>query len=189
MAIWQNIRRLASSGSVQGVQNPGPVEVLTPAQAVQILDDASIAVAPPRVPWIMAEFIGALPAGGEFSGAEIQARAGGLWILQTERSSVNAGNQALRSWRDDDQVTTVRTVNQRVWATGAANGVGPVSAFFEIRVAAFPGNAVLFNSADGPTPWGFFVAPGERIFIVASNANIAVGLTLWCREVPIIEQP
>lgn len=50
MGLWRNIARLARAGSVQGVVEPGPTDVLTPAQAVQVLDDVSHAVQPLAVP-------------------------------------------------------------------------------------------------------------------------------------------
>jgi hypothetical protein len=41
MPAWKNIRRFWSAVAAQGVVDPGPVDLLGPVQAVQILDDLS----------------------------------------------------------------------------------------------------------------------------------------------------
>ncbi len=51
MALWRNITRLAGIGARQGVQDPGPTDVLTPVQTVQIVDDVSHGVRPLSVPY------------------------------------------------------------------------------------------------------------------------------------------
>lgn len=50
MGLWTNITRLAAAAANQNQQNPGPVDVLTPAQAVQVIDDVSHTVRPVPVP-------------------------------------------------------------------------------------------------------------------------------------------
>ncbi len=184
MAIWQNIRRLSFSGAVQGVQNPGPVEVLTPVQAVQILDDASSAVAPPRVPRVVVAGAGAAAAVGEFSCIEVQGREGGVWV---ETLQGNTSSLAAAIWRDDDQATTARAPVPTLTTLGVPNLEAPGSGYFNSRVAALPAFAARYNLTTFETSGliNLFVSPGERLFIANTAANLLVNVTLVCREVPL----
>ena len=62
MGLWRNITRLGGIGAIQGVQEPGPTDVLTPVQTVQIVDDVSYAVRPLQVP--VTSFYPDIPVGG-----------------------------------------------------------------------------------------------------------------------------
>lgn len=183
MGRWANIRRLAFSGAVQGVLNPGPVDVLTPVQAVQILDDASIAVAPPLVPRVLVEGAGGPATVGEFSCLEFQGRDGGLWL---ELIQANTLSGPIATWRNDDQVTTVRVPVVALSTFGVPNLEPPGSGYFNSRVAALPAFSARVNlSTFGSLAVGLFLASGERFFLASVTANNLVNVTAICREVPL----
>lgn len=193
MPLWRNIRRLAWAGAVQGVQNPGPVDIIVPAQGVSLLDDASRAVAPPRYPTILAEALG--PGGGvllENNGVEVQARAGGIWLTFIYDRS-GAPNSGFIFRADDDFPTTFRAPIGRIQTWGVPFGEGPESGIFDVRVleTAIPASRVAWRGdgdAGGSYPFDIFIAPGERLFVLQSVDNGNAFWTLALREVPVRER-
>jgi len=182
--LWKNIRRLATSGPLQGVVDPGPADVIMPAQAVQIIDDASMAVAPVSVPWALAT-VDSNTLALEFSGIEVQARAAGIWIMRILPRGNSAGQ--MRIWRDDAQVTTRRVVTPEVTVFGVPNLGALDSGVFNIRVAARPAfSAFLNQNQNASMPWPpMFLRPGERFFIIHNTAQTTLAVTLLLREVPL----
>jgi len=183
MPLWRNIQRLSFSGAVQGVVNPGSTDVITPLQGVQITDDASAIVAPPRYPhcWVAA---GTGTALTEFSGLEIAARAAGIWVLQI----VNRGSNAnvLRMWRDDDQAVTARAPAGDILTMGVPNGERPESAINDIRVAALPAVDVGINlDPDNGIRGSWFIYPGERFYVANLVSDTQLSATIQLREVPV----
>ncbi|MEE8507766.1 MAG: hypothetical protein V3T07_01765 [Myxococcota bacterium] len=189
MPLWTNIRRLAFSGAVQGVKNPGPLDVVTPAQAVSVVDAyAHWAAAPPRVPWILAE-PATTTAVGEFTGIEIMPRVGPVFVVATWSPGTSNSTQAI--WRDDEQVTAARTPVVRLVTGGVPNGELPTAGIFSvlITIAAFPANAERLrrtNGRDFPLP--FVMYPGERWFITNSLTNTADTGAYLLREVPTVDR-
>jgi len=182
--LWKNIRRLATSGPLQGVVDPGPADVIMPAQAVQIIDDASRAVAPVSVPWALATTDSNTLA-TEFSGIEVQARGGGIWIMRILPRG-NSSSQ-MRIWRDDAQVTTRRVASVELTVFGVPNLGALDSGVFNIRVALRPTfSAFLNQNQNASMPWTpMFVRPGERFFMTHNTSNTALAVTLLLREVPL----
>ncbi len=184
MALWRNIRRLSFSGALQGAKEPGELDIITPAQAVQVVDDASRAVAPVSVPQALVNVTN-VPALLEHSGIELQPRAGGLWL-------VVAGGGLFASatdfWRDDDQVTAARAPgNIQSW--GVPNGQAIESGVFAVQIAAAarPADRVglgAFAQGEAFPPAPVYLEPGVRVFFV--NAAVNDALTQWfgVREVP-----
>lgn len=190
MPIWKNIRRLASSGSVQGVKNPGVLDVVTPAQAVQILDDATWAAPPPLAAHGYAGPTSVIGV-AEHSGIEFQARAGGLWIFTQELAF---GADLTLGFRNDTQVTVSRTPVTEFATLGVPNGEGFESGLFSVNVAtaALPVNRVLLNRGTATAmhyPIGpLFLAPGTRWFFVHFGANATFTSVFHIREVPVTDR-
>lgn len=182
MAIWANIRRLAYSATVQGVQNPGPLEILTPAQSVQIMDDASHAVAPVLVPRVWIQGLGGATAPGDFSGVEIQGREGGC-VIEAISPSVPT-NDNLAFWRDDDQATITRVAMTSVTTLGVPNLEAPRCGYFNVLVNALPAFQVGFPLAFESPRIDLYVGPGERVFFVNPTANAIILFLARIREIP-----
>lgn len=182
MPLWRNIRRLDTSGPVQGVVNPGPTDVVTPLQAVQIVDDASHAVAP--VPSTEG-FVGdtGVPAGAEHSGLELNPKAGGLWLRFAYGQSAGAPTPLF--WRDDAQVVVSRIAAVRQSNT---NSFPFVSGLFDVQIAAaaLPASRLLLIiSLAIPIELDLFLPSGERWFVVNNAPNAAMNVGLRISEVPL----
>jgi len=184
--LWRNIIRLGSVGALQGVKNPGQLDVVTPAQAVQIVDDVSRAVAPVNVPQILAD-PGTGTAVGSHSGIEFIARGGGLWLMGFWTTSGTA--QTLVMFRNDDQVVTSRGATVGVTVLGTPDAAQtPESAINDIRIAtaAIPTGAVRIQ-ADDPNNVlriPLFIRPGEHFFIIAGITNTSSAIAAQLREIP-----
>jgi len=183
--LWRNIRRLSFLGPVLGVQNPGPLDVVTPAQGVAILDDATWAVAPPEVPqgFVRGSTVG--PPAGQHSGVEFVARAGGLHLLWAQQDSTNDEN--VKIWRGPT-AAALRVAGTRVVTWGVPNGERPESDINEVRIltANVPTATAgwKFNDLGAGTFIGLFLQPGESCLLVNVTATASFTLTIGFREVP-----
>jgi hypothetical protein len=184
MALWKNITRLASGPAVQGVVNPGPVDVLTPYQAVQIADDATRATAPPRVPEILWTNT-PVTAVGEHTGLELLAFGAGLWLEEAQVSV------PFSIWRDDAQVIASRIPANLVQWGLTETVAQPLSRANNVQIAAaeFPAAtalAAITSSASYPWhPLHVFIPPGQRAYFAHAIANVGINVRVKCREVPI----
>jgi hypothetical protein len=185
--LWKNIRRLAFTGAAQGVLNPGPLDVLTPMQSVQLTDDASRLAAPPRILDAMA---GADVSGvaGIFSGVEIKASAGGIWLDAFALSGVT--NNPFSMWRDDAQAL-VSTVAANIATWGPTVERAPLSRIQGVRVAAIPADALVWDQsnfmAGALREIRLFIPPGQALYMANTTANGAIAFFLRLREVPTQE--
>ncbi len=185
MALWRNLRRLSFLSAIQGVKEQGVLDVITPAQAVVIVDDASVGVQPVTV---ARGFVAptSAPAAVEHSGIEFSAGAGGLLLERWWQTGPIFESTDL--WRDDDQVVAVRTPVVLSQVGGVPNGERFESSINSVQIAAAARPASRVTVSTGTLAlhgmWQHFMRPGERWYYVRVGANVALAQTFQLREVP-----
>lgn len=184
MALWRNLRRLSFLSAIQGVKEPGELDIITPAQAVQVVDDASHAVAPVPIPRGFVSATSA-PALLEHSGIEFAVGAGGLWIDRWWQ--IAAAFDFIDIWRDDDQVVTLRTPVVLSQVGGVPNGERFDSSINSVQIAAAarPASRVQVSTAAAlHDTWNQFLRAGERWYFVDQTADSPFAQVFQVREVP-----
>ncbi len=183
MPLWTNIRRLAFAGAVQGVKEPGPLDVITPAQGVVVLDDSSAVVSPAKHPIFFVSASAAVNA-ARFTGLEIQPRGGAVSLLSIMVKGTGSVTTAM--WRDDAQVSFSRNPTVQVTTGGVPNLERPDCGIFDVQLAALPAFFVQSrtNNAQGRQPMPLIMWPGERWFFTANVVNTAMADVFLFREAP-----
>lgn len=175
--IWRNIARLARSAVLQGVQEPGPVDVVAPVQTVQIYDDASHLTPPVQVPHgIITAVVGAVA--GQRSALQITAGGRGLWVEWIQRVGAGAA------------FSCVGFMTPTRMFTGAAvptTWTPPFLSAFRsgsFAAAAIPtaANTLVINFA--PNEIGRFLAPSEILVLCGNADNTQFEVSVKVQEVP-----
>ncbi|MHC4607353.1 MAG: hypothetical protein ACYTAF_10570 [Planctomycetota bacterium] len=187
MPIWRNIVRLANAATAQAVVDPGPVDVATPAQAVQVLDDVSHTVSPVVVPLFF--FAALSPAPGAGRHATIEFRPGPRGSLIR---SVAGYQVAPPAWANNSDVDVWIQVGALILANpvavpGATNfGVAALSTctFGDVPTASISAAAAPFRALAAGTFVDLFVAPGQVVNLIRGTANLQAACALLVQDVP-----
>jgi len=184
LGIWRNIARLAQAGSVQGVVEPGPTDVLTPAQAVQVIDDVSHAVQPVLVP--VAYYLVTTPAVAvRFATIEITGGPRGTLLRYGQGVDITAS--AIANTDNIELFTGLAGAQaNRVVQVAVANFGPAVVHAVTIGDRADPVTQgwVHRQTQSGWNPWDLFIGPGEVAQFVASTVNTARGMAFLLQDVP-----
>lgn len=181
MALWRNIQRLAGVGAVQGVVEPGPTDVLTPAQAVQVIDDVSHAVQPLAVP---VSFYQVTSPAVALRFAAFRVNAGPRGTLVRLGIGQNAAGTAISNL-DTMAVDTQALANlTTVVPTVTFGGTAPLSTV-QVGDATLAGTGPFWRLTQVGTSLDVYIAPGE-VFQLTEKATVAAArnLGLIVQDVP-----
>jgi len=184
MGVWTNITRLAQAGSVQGAQNPGPTDVITPAQAVQVIDDVSHAVPPVAVPVALWNGI-SVAVVARSSAFEIRAAPNGTLI----RTIIGRNNvTGLPANVDTVRIATTPVALANLAAVADRLVLGapaPLSSIFsgDIALPISPADVGWRFGINGTTV-DLFLAAGEVMQLYNATTNQQVILGFITQDIP-----
>ncbi len=181
MPVWRNIARLAGLGPLQGVVDPGPTDVITPAQLVQVGDDVSHTIPPVIVP--VSIFSAQSPiVAVRFATVEIQAGPRGthLEFLVGFSAADTPGNLTMEAW------TTATTLANRAAVAGVQIGALPSLTTCTVGDAAALGapSSIHRSGVSFLTVPDLFLPAGEILFISAQTAGVFGGVVFLAQDVP-----
>lgn len=182
--IWRNIQRLARGIAGQGVQDPGPVDLAGPVQAVQLLDDASRLVAPPDVPEGLVFFQVTGPGGVNIGVGVIEPSAAGLWVRR-----IHFGDTAGDFWMWSQETLANFT------PTGVVTPPWFPPFASRFRIGSFPlanlpvdtspiGNSGAVQPARAALELDMFLPPGRFLFFGTETIASIMEISIQVREVP-----
>lgn len=183
MGVWRNISRLANLGAVQGVVEPGPTDVLTPAQLVQIGDDVSHTISPVVVP--VAYYQAEAPiVVANFSIVQIRAAPRGTRFFPGGGMTATgiAGNITL----DISTTDGLTILNPVILAPALFGGVANLHRVTAGDVAAAPApNGIARFIAHDNSMWDSYFVPGGTVLnVVGVSINAFIGFTMTLQDVP-----
>lgn len=187
MGLWENIRRLSNAATIQGVQDPGRVDVLTPAQAVQVIDDVSHAVPPVLVP-LAETHITIAGVALEFSAAILSPGPSGSLIVNARGSNgVTAGANIEVFTVPRPLGTTALATVAGTALTAQTNGLAPLHTWRTGNLAAslLVGTFVPTRVGVGGRAMDMFLAPGREWVIQLVGVAAGLFCTVEVQDVPI----
>lgn len=211
MGLLRNIRELVVGATLQGVQDPGSVDVITPVQAVQLWGDLThLTQEPVQTPYFFARINtnNASVAGRSF--IQITPRRQPVELLGYNIAGIPAFTNEVELFLEATDQEAVPGTNvthadyptqgMGLGAIGGEANQAMLRALIESGLSANTASGfriepfTQLNSLDAkvisewqPTQWlpiPIYCAPPNRIIFMGGNTNDDIVVSFWCRERP-----